>query len=533
MGDVQSGTVSATAAAAETAAGPTTVRGAGLGRHAARSFAVMMAQALTMKVVGFAGQVMLAWYLSRADFGLVSMAYTVTIFTGLIHQMGLREVLVRRHPRFRNWSGPGIGMSMTGGLVAGVLVAVAAPVAARVYGAPELVGLLWVLAISQPLTALGNVPEAWLRGELRFTALSKIGAITTVSQVGLSVLFARLGYGAYSFVLPQPITMLMGSVLYWVIGRPPVRWHSLLRHWRYMLTDSAAVFTARVLVMVTAQADYAVLGLMRSEQVVGVYFFAFNLSMQTLQMLIYNFSGILSATLRRLDEERGRQVQAFLRATEAMAVIGIPLCFLQAAAADPGVRALYKPEWYEAIPVLQVLSVGMAFRLPAMLAGEPLSARGHFRSVAGMNGVEAAGYVLTVLVAAYAGGALSVAVAAAVFFGVGGPLKLRFVTRADGGRWSDVGRIYYAPMGVGAAAGAAAMGAGALVPAGVPGRQWVRLAVTCLVMAGVYLPGIRFFAPTLWDGLAARVRDAVRRKRGGGVPAAPEAAAVAGAPAGD
>jgi hypothetical protein len=69
------------------------------------------------------------------------------------------------------------------------------------------------------------------------------------------------------------------------------------------------------------------------------------------------------------------------------------------------------------------------------------------------------------------------------------------------------------------------MGAGELVPAGVPGRQWVRVAVTCLVMAGIYLPGIRFFAPALWDGLAARVRDAVRRGRGG-----PAAAVAVGGP---
>jgi hypothetical protein len=80
------------------------------------------------------------------------------------------------------------------------------------------------------------------------------------------------------------------------------------------------------------------------------------------------------------------------------------------------------------------------------------------------------------------------------------------------------------------------MGAGELVPAGVPARQWVRLAVTCLVMAAVYLPGIRFFAPTLWDGLAARVRDAMRRRRGGGVPpagVATEAAAVGSGPVGE
>ena len=42
-------------------------------------------------------------------------------------------------------------------------------------------------------------------------------------------------------------------------------------------------------------------------------------------------------------------------------LIAIPACLLQAALADPAVHLLFKPQWYPAIPVIQLLSIGWCY----------------------------------------------------------------------------------------------------------------------------------------------------------------------------
>ena len=63
------------------------------------------------------GQIMLAWYLMPADFGMIGLALTVSGFAGLAQQTGAREILIRRQANFRRWVTPAFWMSLSAGLL--------------------------------------------------------------------------------------------------------------------------------------------------------------------------------------------------------------------------------------------------------------------------------------------------------------------------------------------------------------------------------------------------------------------------------
>ena len=94
--------------------------------------------------------------------------------------------------------------------------------------------------------------------------------------------------------------------------------------------------TVFALFMVTSQGDYTILGHVYNTEaglaaVVGIYFFAYNLCIQTTQFITSNLANVLLPAFSKLQHETERLKRAFLRSTKMLAIVGVFICLLQAA----------------------------------------------------------------------------------------------------------------------------------------------------------------------------------------------------------
>ena len=497
-----------------------------LGERAAHGFAFMMVQTLASKLFTTVRQIVLAWLLVREDFGLVGLAMTVSAFTDLTQEMGLGAVLIQRHRAFRRWANPAFWMTLASGIAATLVLIGAAPVAAWFYRKPEIIGLIYVLAIDAPFAALSIVPAHRLRGQMRFREMSVIGIAVAAGQTVLSIIFAAMGLGAYSIVLPRPILHAIRLVVLWRLTRPKIRWHPQLRRWRFLLGDTTKILLAKLCMRFTSQGDYMVLGFFHSEAVVGVYFFAFNLSIQAVNLFTRNLVGVLFPALSHLQDNPSRQLRAFLRASRLLGLIGVPACFLQAALADPGIRLVVHPRWYSAIPVLQILSLGMALRVIGSSSGSLLQAQGRFGLKLAMNIVYSIFFMILVTVGAWNGvehsdnlwdrAEIVVALAASIYFAIIGPMHMYIVIRPAGGRWYDVWYVYALPMAMSAVVIGAVTAASSLIPE-IPGRDVVRLVAISGGSVLVYPLMLRQLAPDAYHDLVhrlGRLHPAIQQRLG-------------------
>jgi O-antigen/teichoic acid export membrane protein len=509
-----------------------------LARRTAHGFVWLMAQTVGSKFVGMAGQVILAWLLTPDDLGLWGSASIVMGFSGLIQQAGLRETLIHRQRTYHLWANTAFWMSAGLGLLGAVLTAIAAVPAAHFFHEPRLVGLLLFLALTAPLMSLDTVAEAKLQNQLRFGLLAAVNWGQAVGQLVLTVLFASVlpsQYKAYSFVLPRPFVAVARLVILWNAARPPVRWNPDVRRWKYMMGDSATLFTSNLFLMLQWQGDYIVLKRLYAASILGVYFLAFNLSIQTMQLFTGNLTGVLFPALSKLQGDPKRQIRAFLDATRLLALVAVPLCFLQMGLADPGVRLFFQDnKWQDAIPVLQALSVGMAFRVVASPGGSLIQAQGRFRVILITNIINAVVFLSLVTLGALVGRqdsaslwwrpATTVGIAVAFYFAMIGPIFLYVAIRPSGGTWGDIWRVYAAPMFTSVAAIAGAMLIGKLVPvAQLRGHRWgqaVRVAVILAWFMAAYVTLVRWVAPEAWRALLSRLAG-LYRNRGAEIETAP------------
>ncbi len=464
-----------------------------LGRRTAGGFVWLLAQTFSTKFVGIASQLVLAWLLVPEDFGLVGLTYTVTVMGNLLMRAGVQELLIQR-PHFRRWATPACWMALASGFAAGVFMLLLGLGAVRFYDDPRLFGLIAVLALGAPIQASLVVPNAHLFRQMRFQTLATINVANATLRAGLTIVFAIYGFGAYSFVLPQPIAFAFMSAVMWWCARPPVRLRLRIRRWRYIIGDAVKTIGGDFGYFVINQGDYIALGLFHAPAVVGQYFFAYNLSASTLILLSVNMRQAIFPTLSQLKNEPKRLIEAFLRAARVLAVVGVPACFLQAAAAGPVLRMLFDDRWLPAIPLFTLLSLGMAFSILHGPCIALVQAQGRYGMYLAMTGGYAFAILTGTIIASWAGETVAVAAVVALLGTLAGFAWLYIAIRPLGHGLGTVLQVIGKPALAAAIAIAPACAMAYAVP-DQPLADIYRLIIVLVFGGLLYLPMIRWIAP--------------------------------------
>ena len=319
----------------------------------------------------------------------------------------------------------------------------------------------------------------------------------------------RSDLGAYSFVLPLPIVALIRTAALWLTTRPAIGRPRAGRV-RIILARGSHLLGTKVITAAVSQGDYFVLGLFTSKAAVGAYYFAFRLAVQPLQLLATSVTNVVFPVLAQMGGDRGRQRAAALAAARALAYVAIPCCFLQAALAAPVLRILAGHKWDAAVPIAQVLSVGLAFDAVAWIAGAVLRARGEFFATFKYIALCAGGFFALVVTGAACGTnkAFAVALAVAVYYAAITPLYSVFAFRKLGSPFTEVVGIYLRP----ALLAAVAVAAGAAVGASAFASPLNRIVLTLLVSGASYVLVLRLFANDALSTIRQFVRLAAARR---------------------
>jgi PST family polysaccharide transporter len=449
-------------------------------------------------------------------------ASSLLALPAVVGQIGVREVLVRSGGSYDRVSGPALSLCVTFGLLASLAMAATIPIGWWLYGPSRtLAGMILLFATSALPNTVIHVPTAKLQIQLRFRTLSVLAFVHQTGMILLTMLFAWLGWGAYSFAAPWPIMAVVRLALTWAAARLVPHGGLQISRWGELIGSSLWVLQARAVGTFVMVGDYLLLGIFHKETVVGVYFFAFNLSLQTLSLLAVNLESVLFPTLNQLRGESQRQRTALLSAVGVLSLIGVPMSLVQMALSDPVVRLLFGAEWYSAIPVLEVLSLGMAIRLVGWPAMSLIQAQGRFRTYALLTTGLAATFLVSVTVAAKFSSAerapTNVAWAVTFYACIESPLALYVAIRPAGGRFAEVLRAFRGPMLVGGVVAICCFGASMAVPAGVPLRAVFQLIAGGMAATAAFVLAARLLDRQSWDALMSRFLSLLRRNKPGGI----------------
>jgi O-antigen/teichoic acid export membrane protein len=485
-----------------------------LGTHSARGMVYLLAGQGATRIVGIVTQILLLYLLEKDDFGVVTKVGTLTTFILLIGQSGVADILVHRRA-FKQWAVPGFWLALSLGLLSCILIGASAPIGATLYGSnpAERSQLFWLFIASIPMPlpyALQVVPKAQLSRQLRFRALSLVSAAEVCLLNFFALLLAVLGFGAYSLVVSTTVGGLVLTAALWWWVKPPITPKLYLNRWRYLIGDSMQLLASEFGRILVDQSDYMMLGVFHiSDALVGVYNVGFRLSIQILRLLMVNMTTILFPAFTKLNDRPEQQYQGFFKAQRILALVGISGCLLQAAMAEAFARLFLPEKWYSSIPVMQILSLGMATRMVAGGSFALLKSHGRFKLARDTFWVCAIVQVaLLVLVLGMGGGIIAVSVVVSIVAACTGPAMFYLAVQTLGGGWADVADVLARPLVIGIISVGTAWLVAQGMTSGVSGR-WLylmQLVEICAVSAVLNAALARFWMRPVWDDLWLRIR---------------------------
>jgi len=399
----------------------------------------------------FAVTVLLARVLGPGGYGLYAFAFAVATLLTVLAQEGMLQLTVRETAKAFNsqdWpllKGLWIWSTRNVVLVAGALVGV---VAASLWLAqpwiqgPRVVTLATALSLV-PLLALTRVWDAAVRGlgrvvigqlpdlVLRPAALIALVAVW-VSAGSSSAISAPTAMGLHAAA--TGVALAVGAWLLWRsapsgINRAGADWRAV-PDWRRAAFPLVLIGGLQ---MINTQADILMLGLLRSDEEVGIYRVV--VQMATLVVFgLYAINQIVQHHFARLYQEGDlRRMQALATRT-AQTVTGFALIpvILFIALGGPLLGILFGEEYKPGAAPLGILAVGQLLNAAMGSVVMILNMTGHERDTVGAVGAGAAANIALNLVLIPPYGAMGAAIATATTLIIWKSLLVRTVYRRVG-----------------------------------------------------------------------------------------------------
>jgi PST family polysaccharide transporter len=349
-----------------------------LARSALTGVVANMAQNLAGRVALLAGQLVLARLLAPADFGVIALASTISSIASALVYFGIDQILQQRGHSGRFWATQVFVVSLAFAVFGAGVMCVFGMIGGLVFHNALLPRAMVIIAVATPLAVLSTVPQAALGWSMRFKFQAGYAAFDVFATQALIVLFAWLGAGPYSFFLPLLITNSLKAAVFWKVSGVRLRPLSRSRGWIPLTLRGVSALGTRIAMVLITQGDFLTLGLFAPTPVVGAYFFAFRLSAQPLNLLSGSITSVLFSALLKVEDKASRARIAFMTC-ETVGAVTIPLCFLLATVAEPGMDLLFGQKWRAATPIIQILSLGLPFDSIAWPAAAFLVAEGEFK----------------------------------------------------------------------------------------------------------------------------------------------------------
>lgn len=479
----------------------------GLTGEAASSVLWSMTEKWILRVTGLVTMAILARFLLPEDFGLVAIALSMVAMVQTLADAGFSTYLQQSEDVSRRTTNTAFWFTAGAGFVLAGLLIAAAPLVAAVLSTPEITPVIRTMAPAALLVALGAVPVALLRRQLRFRALAVQTAVAGAAGQAIAIILAISGAGVWALVAQTLVVQFLSTLLAWVAARYlPSRTFSR-QQLGQMLRFGVKVIGVEYVSLGRLWAEQAIIISVLGTAGLGFYTIAQRLVMIAQDLTTSALVPVSVTVFARIRDSADRLRSGYLRAQTISHVLVVPVMLVLAVGSPWAIPLVFGDQWGPSIVPAQILGVAALFTLGAL-------DHGLFYSL----GKPGRWLVLAVVVEL---GTLSVTLLAAPYGLTAiawGYLAVAILTTAA--RWLMVGRQLQAPwwriaspLARCAAPAATAGGAAYLVSLWV-GDLHDLAVLTCIsvCIVIVYLPLARWFLPDTWDEVrklgAAKLRTA-------------------------
>jgi O-antigen/teichoic acid export membrane protein len=301
-------------------------------------------------------------FVSRAQIGLATLAWSVAVFLESMNGLGLPSALLQARETSQQRLTAAFWYTM--GIAAFLLAAVSlsSQQLAQWFGEPLLAPMLIASTTKLLFVGAALVPLNQLNRETQFERIAAVSTLATLGNGILTCTLAALGFQAWSLIIGQVahglFTCIGAQVAHPFRPRGAPRFALIRDDMRFGIKAASA----SILYNFYRNADYYLIGRMLGTSALGVYRVAFDLAMTpTIAVLaVVNRSAV--PVYARLSDDLGALKEAFLWTLRNLGILLAPVTALLFLAPEELLRWVNKGQWLDAAPMVRWLALAAFVR---------------------------------------------------------------------------------------------------------------------------------------------------------------------------
>ncbi len=298
--------------------------------------------------------------LTPADYALVAMSALFMGLITLLSEFGIGATIIAKNDLSRTQIAQLNSVSILAGTLCTVAGAAASLPISRFFSEPRLVWVVTAMSSAFLISSFQVVPYSLLQKDLRFKLLGAIEAVRALAAAIAAVVLAMTGFGYWSLVLPNLLSVFLGTgLVVWARPRgfaiPSDDCRKAVKLGNHILFASLAWY-------VVSNADFLVAGKLLGQAATGAYVLAWYIASAPVDKITAMVSRVGPAFFSAVQGERDVLRRYLFGLSNALAFITFPASLGLALIADDLVHVAFGPKWQAAIMPLRLLAFAASLR---------------------------------------------------------------------------------------------------------------------------------------------------------------------------
>lgn len=326
-----------------------------LGEKSVIGFFWNFLEQLSRRGVSVLVTLLLAYFLTPEDYGLVAMISLFLALGSALMESGFKQAIIRKVDLNNIDINTAFYANFVFAILAYFLLFISAPYVASFYGEERLILLIRIASISIIFNAFQVVPSAILTKKIEFKALLKVNVPPTILSGLSAIILAYIGLGVWSLIAQTLISSLFISILLWTktTWRPSLIFDKV--SFIEMYSYGYKLFLSNVLDTIYKNIFVMLIAKIFTVSLAGLYFFADRIKELIISQLITSIQSVTFPALSSIQNDPERLKLAFQKTIQVMTFIFYPVLLLFIALSELIFKVALPEKWLPAVPYLQLM----------------------------------------------------------------------------------------------------------------------------------------------------------------------------------
>jgi len=310
------------------------------------------------RFLNFIVKIILARLLEPTDFGLVAIGLLVINTFDLFRELGFSSALIYKGDDSEHTAANTAFIILPIiGTILFVVSYISAHYIATFFNNPTIEHIIRILSLTFIISSFGNVPYTLIEKELEFKKEVLPETISRIGYACVAIGLALLGYGVWSIVYGQVISVALLTVFVWLVSdwRPSFNFDITVA--KDLFGYGKHALAASIFVFIVTNIDDAIIGKIIGITALGFYTVAYSIATLPTTNITYLVTKVAFPMYSKLREDERVLKKAFLKTVNYVAMICIPVSFGIFILAPEIIHVVFGDKWSPSIPLLQILCV--------------------------------------------------------------------------------------------------------------------------------------------------------------------------------